>query len=176
MPHGLSYDPFGNVWLTDVALHQVFRYDRQQLDRPALVLGERFVPGKDAGHFCKPTDVQVSAKARLVYVSDGYCNGRIVVFTYDGQFVKQFGEKQNMQVAHSLSLLEELDLVCVADREQGRALCYDAGIQDRSRLGEFRRQLWPNRDPGIHISLYAIQNIGKFSKCLNFGSLDHLMV
>lgn len=162
MPHGLSYDPFGNVWLTDVALHQVFKYNKQ-LDRPALVLGERFVPGKDAGHFCKPTDVQVSARRRLVYVSDGYCNGRIVVFAYDdGRFVKQFGEEQDMRVAHSLSLIEELDLVCVADRERGRALCYDAGIQNQSKLGEFRKELRPFQAPGAHSSLYAIQNLGRF--------------
>ena len=160
MPHGLSYDPFGNVWLTDVALHQVFRYDRQQLERPAVVLGERFVPGRDAAHFCKPTDVQVSAKTKLVYVSDGYCNGRVVVLSYDGKFVKQFGQDQKMQVAHSLSLIEELDLVCVADRERGRALCYDAGIRNRNKLGEFRKELRPFQAPSANSQLYAIQNLG----------------
>ena len=161
MPHGLSYDPFGNVWLTDVALHQVFRYDKDQLNRPAMVLGEQFVPGKDVGHFCKPTDVQVSAKTKLVFVSDGYCNGRIMVFSYDGRFVKQFGEKQDILVAHSLSLIEEADLVCVADREHGRALCYDAGVRDATKLGEFRKELRPLQAPTDRSSLYAIQNLGK---------------
>jgi peptidylamidoglycolate lyase len=55
MPHGISIDPQGNIWLTDVALHQVFRFKRDQLNEPDLVLGERFVPGDDSKHFCKPT-------------------------------------------------------------------------------------------------------------------------
>lgn len=152
-----------------MALHQVFRYNKNQLERPAIVLGERFVPGQDAAHFCKPTDVQVSAKAKLVYVSDGYCNGRVMVFTYDdGKFVKKFGEQQDMRVAHSLSLIEELDLVCVADREQGRALCYDAGIRNRGKLGEFRKELRPFLAPGVQSSLYAIQNLGNSNEPKQF--------
>lgn len=81
------------------------------MKKPDLILGERFVPGSDLKHFCKPTDVQVSNKKRLVYISDGYCNSRIMIFTYDGKFVKQIGQNENMIVPHSLSLIEELDLV-----------------------------------------------------------------
>lgn len=55
MPHGLSVDPQGNIWLTDVALHQAFRYVKNNFVQPDLVLGERFVPGNDRSHFCKPT-------------------------------------------------------------------------------------------------------------------------
>lgn len=55
LPHGISVDLVGNLWLTDVALHQVFRYRNDNLEQPDLILGERFVPGNDAGHFCQPT-------------------------------------------------------------------------------------------------------------------------
>lgn len=55
MPHGISVDPQGNIWLTDVALHQAFRYKKNNFDQPDLVLGEKFVPGSDDKHFCKPT-------------------------------------------------------------------------------------------------------------------------
>ena len=60
MPHGISVDPYGNIWVTDVALHQVLRFSREDLSTPDLVLGEAFVPGNDGQHFCKPTDVAVS--------------------------------------------------------------------------------------------------------------------
>ena len=43
MPHGLSFDPDGNAWLTDVALHQVFRFNKNDLKAPDLVLGELLI-------------------------------------------------------------------------------------------------------------------------------------
>lgn len=65
MPHGISIDPQGNIWLTDVALHQIFRFKRDQLDRPDLVLGEAFVPGNDDKHFCMPTVRLLRLKLRI---------------------------------------------------------------------------------------------------------------
>ena len=48
---------------------QVIKFDINS-DRPALILGERFQPGNDAGHFCQPTDVAVM-NSEDVYVADG---------------------------------------------------------------------------------------------------------
>lgn len=31
LPHGINVDPFGNIWLTDIALHQVFKVCREML-------------------------------------------------------------------------------------------------------------------------------------------------
>lgn len=70
MPHGLSLDSEENVWLTDVALHQVFRIPKGG-DRPDMSLGIRFEPGTDKEHFCKPSDVAVLASGEF-FVSDGY--------------------------------------------------------------------------------------------------------
>jgi len=158
MPHGLSYDNDGNAWTTDVALHQVFRFNKNDLKKPDLVLGQRFVPGDDASHFCKPTDVQVSSETKLVYISDGYCNRRIVVFDYEGKFVKQFGLNENMFVSHSLSLIESLDLVCVADRENNRVLCYNAGLKDQNKLGELRKEFKTSSNLDNSGAMFAIQN------------------
>ncbi|KFM62519.1 Peptidyl-glycine alpha-amidating monooxygenase A, partial [Stegodyphus mimosarum] len=60
MPHGLFISRDGSFWLTDVALHQVFQFSSTDLEKPALTLGERFVPGNDNRHFCKPASVAVS--------------------------------------------------------------------------------------------------------------------
>lgn len=72
MPHGISFDADGNVWLTDVALHQVFRFKRDNFKEPDVVLGEAFVPGSDKAHFCKPTDVVVSSSG-MVYIRYALC-------------------------------------------------------------------------------------------------------
>jgi peptidylamidoglycolate lyase len=88
-----------------------------------LTLGEPFVPGSDSSHFCKPTDVAVSNDGLNIYVADGYCNSRIVKFDSNGKFVKQYqmpiGGKA-LIIPHSLVLIESLNLLCVADRQNRR--------------------------------------------------------
>lgn len=41
MPHGITIDNKGNVWVTDVALHQVFKFTPENRTHPALTLGEK---------------------------------------------------------------------------------------------------------------------------------------
>ena len=82
MPHGLSVDHQDNVWVTDVALHQVFKYSPD--GKLLLTLGERGRPGDDGGHFNRPTDVAVLPDGSF-YVSDGYRNTRVAKFSVDGE-------------------------------------------------------------------------------------------
>lgn len=84
MPHGISLDSNGNVWLTDVFSHQVFKYKSDSYDKPELVLGEAFISGQDDSHFCMPTDVAVSTSG-IIYISDGYCNSRIMIYSPYGE-------------------------------------------------------------------------------------------
>merc|ERR1712241_215551 len=74
MPHGLKIDSEGNIWVTDAGLHQVMKFNRGET-QPSLVLGEKFIPGDDENHFCKPTAVAVASTGQ-VFVADGYCNNR----------------------------------------------------------------------------------------------------
>ena len=89
-----------------------------------MSLGESFVPGSDSSHFCKPTDVAVSNDGSNIYVADGYCNSRIVKFDSNGKFLKQyqmpFGEKALSYCHIVLFLLNPLNLLCVADRQNRR--------------------------------------------------------
>uniref|UniRef100_A0AC35G258 Peptidylglycine monooxygenase n=1 Tax=Panagrolaimus sp. PS1159 TaxID=55785 RepID=A0AC35G258_9BILA len=59
MPHGLFIDEENNYYTTDVGTHQVikWKYSNGQL-AAALTLGERFVPGSDSQHFCKPAIIK----------------------------------------------------------------------------------------------------------------------
>lgn len=101
MPHGLTIDLLGNYWITDVAMHQVFKFDVKDIPKdsdgrgrkeikPVLVLGEAFEPGNDNNKFCKPTGVAVEKNGDF-FVSDGYCNSRIIKFNHKGERILTWG-------------------------------------------------------------------------------------
>jgi hypothetical protein len=126
MPHGISIDHESNIWLTDVAMHQVFKFDFTKGEEPVLVLGTEFVNGNDDTHFCKPAAVEVSRANGDVFVADGYCNQRIARFDKEGTFIKNYEDKDKpIFIAHSVALLEKLNLVCTVSREEGRIICFD---------------------------------------------------
>ncbi|XP_071996204.1 peptidyl-glycine alpha-amidating monooxygenase isoform X1 [Engystomops pustulosus] len=132
LPHGLTVDGDGNFWVTDVALHQVFKLG--PYGAPLLTLGVAFQPGSDRRHFCQPTDVAVDPITGNFYVADGYCNSRIVQYSPHGVFIMQWGEETSLRVAkpgefsipHSLAMIPDHGQLCVADRENGRIQCFQA--------------------------------------------------
>jgi peptidylamidoglycolate lyase len=134
----LSVDKDGNYWLTDVALHQVFKLDPNSKEGPLLILGRSMQPGSDQNHFCQPTDVAVDPDTGAIYVSDGYCNSRIVQFSPNGNFLTQWGEESSrsgpkpgqFSVPHSLALVPHLGQLCVADRENGRIQCFKTDTKE----------------------------------------------
>ncbi|XP_028005624.2 peptidyl-glycine alpha-amidating monooxygenase isoform X11 [Eptesicus fuscus] len=138
LPHGLSVDKDGNYWVTDVALHQVFKLDPNSKAGPLLILGRSMQPGSDQNHFCQPTDVAVDPDTGAIYVSDGYCNSRIVQFSPSGTFITQWGEESSgsnpapgqFTVPHSLALVPHLGQLCVADRENGRIQCFKTDTKE----------------------------------------------
>ncbi|XP_027461570.1 peptidyl-glycine alpha-amidating monooxygenase isoform X12 [Zalophus californianus] len=138
LPHGLSVDKDGNYWVTDVALHQVFKLDPNSKGGPLLILGRSMQPGSDQNHFCQPTDVAVDPDTGTIYVSDGYCNSRIVQFSPTGEFITQWGEESSrsnpkpgqFNVPHSLALVPHLGQLCVADRENGRIQCFKTDTKE----------------------------------------------
>jgi hypothetical protein len=94
LPHGLTIDHQSqSLWLTDVALHQAFKYPIDGSANPLMTIGERFMPGSDDSHFCKPTSVAVIVAESEKEREDGYCNSRIVRFNSEGKFLNQFGHR-----------------------------------------------------------------------------------
>eukprot|EP00062_Callorhinchus_milii_P008602 gi/632951471/ref/XP_007891312.1/ PREDICTED: peptidyl-glycine alpha-amidating monooxygenase isoform X2 [Callorhinchus milii] len=142
LPHGISTDKDDNFWVTDVALHQVFKLGSK--GEYLLILGQAFQPGSDKDHFCQPTDVAVDPANGNFYVSDGYCNSRIIKYSPDGKFITQWGEESSLSripkpgqffIPHSLVFVPGLRQLCVADRENGRIQCFVA------ESGEFLREI-----------------------------------
>ncbi|XP_078811748.1 peptidyl-glycine alpha-amidating monooxygenase B isoform X1 [Oryzias latipes] len=142
LPHGITADRDNNYWVTDVALHQVLKVSSDGRDRTLLALGEAFTPGSDSSHFCQPTDVAIDPHTGNVFVSDGYCNARILKFSADGKYLSQWGagsldrrQRARFQIPHSLAFLSDRREVCVADRENGRIQCFIADT------GEFVKEI-----------------------------------
>lgn len=143
MPHGLTIDRNNSYWITDVALHQVFKFDLTvSSTKPAMTLGVRFEPGKDHEHFCKPTSVAVLENGDF-FVADGYCNGRVNKYSADGRLILSWGKNSFVltrtfmlpagpipvnffAIPHALTYAADKKLICVADREQGRVQCFNA--------------------------------------------------
>lgn len=126
MPHGLTIDSGGNVWLTDVGMHKVFQCTPE--GKVLLALGEAGVPGADAKHFNLPTDVAVLADGSF-YVSDGYKNTRVVKFSATGEFEFQWGSKGRgegeFNLPHGIAI-DSQGRVIVCDRENERLQLFDA--------------------------------------------------
>lgn len=145
MPHGLEIDNENNVWITDVGLHQVIKYDSN--GKELMVLGKEFEPGSDSYSFNLPTDVAVANDGSF-YVSDGYGNSRIIKFSKDGSYLFEWGafgnEKSQFNIPHGLDL-DNNGNVYVADRENNR-------IQKFDSLGNFIAE-WKNQSIG---QLYSV--------------------
>ena len=125
MPHGLSVDGEDNVWITDVALQQVYKFSSE--GRLLLTIGERGVAGSDGSHFDRPTKVAVAADGSF-YVSDGYRNSRVACFARDGRFLRQWGSKGTapgqFDLPHGIAL-DARGRVYVADRSNARVQIFD---------------------------------------------------
>lgn len=144
MPHSLTVavDTAGktDVWLTDVGLHQVFKFDTN--GNLLLTLGERGVAGEDENHFNQPTDVAVAADGSI-FVSDGYGNDRIVHLSSSGQFLQAWGKQGSapgeFDLPHSIAI-DQAGRVYVADRGNSRLQIFDQtgkllAIWPRSQVG-----------------------------------------
>jgi DNA-binding beta-propeller fold protein YncE len=134
MPHALSVDPEGKVWITDAGREQVFQYSAD--GKLELTLGTDGGSGDDKAHFGRPTDVAFDGDR--VLVSDGYLNGRVAIFDRaSGRYLGQFGMRGQGegQFAIPHAIAKQGDRLVVADRENARAQWFE-------RSGRFAA-LWP---------------------------------
>jgi peptidylamidoglycolate lyase len=134
IPHGLTIDGKDNLWVTDVGLHQVFKYSKD--GELLLALGEPGVPGPERTRFNGPTDIAV-ARDGAFYVADGYGNARVVKFSAEGEYLFEWGgpgaEPGHFNVPHGIAIDDD-DNLYVADRGNARIQVFD-------RDGGFLRQI-----------------------------------
>src|SRR4029434_5416120 len=132
VPHGISIDGAGSVFLTDVGLQQVFKFTHD--GKPLLTLGEPRVGAWDATHFNQPTDIAIRPDGTF-YVSDGYVNSRVAMFDRNGKCLQKWGKRGSgdgeFSNPHGLVFVPGSTDVLVADRQNSRLQLFD-------RVGTFK--------------------------------------
>ena len=126
--HGIAVDSQDNIWVADVGRHQVLKFSHDGILQMAL--GERGIPGSDAHHFDKPTDVAVASDG-TIFVSDGYGNRRVAKFSSDGRFL---GEGGGFELPHGIGI-DARGQVYVADRAAQRVYVHGRNGALLSELG-----------------------------------------
>jgi len=141
VPHGLTVDRDNNVWTTDVALQQVFKFSHD--GRLLLAVGTARQGGWDATHFNQPTKVLLRPDHSF-YVGDGYVNSRVALFDQTGKFLREWGSRgsgpSQFNNPHGLAFAANGDLL-VADRQNSRIQVFDAE-------GRFKREWLGAKDRG----------------------------
>jgi len=147
--HGFTMDDTGNLWVTDVndqetilgmparnAAGALIGQQALKLSpdgKVLLTLGTPGVAGTGPGAFDRPTGVAVAANGDI-FVSDGHApnkfgTGRIVKFSKDGRFVKEWGRKGSangeFDEPHDLFVGGSRGWVYVADRRNNRIQVFD---------------------------------------------------
>jgi DNA-binding beta-propeller fold protein YncE len=153
-PHGATVDRDGHLWVTDARGengigHQVIKFDSN--GKVLMTLGQKGVSGSTSTLFDQPTDVVVAPNGDI-FVTDSHRNGknnRVVRFTMDGQYVKEWGKKGSgrgeMSEPHTIAM-DSRGRLFVGDRENNRIVIFD---QDGTVLDEWRQF---GRPSGIFIT------------------------
>lgn len=156
-PHGMFVDREGNVWVTDAVGfgqqpeglgHVVYKFspDGQLL----MTLGRKGVAGSGPDTFNQPSDVLVAPNGDI-FVADGHGaggNNRIVKFSKDGKFLKEWGETGEgpgqLRDPHDLAM-DSQGRLFVADRANNRIQIFD---QDGNHIASWTQF---GRPSGVYI-------------------------
>ena len=172
-PHGFAIDHDGNVYVTDGRGedgkgHQVFKFspDGELL----LTLGQAGVPGEGHDTLNSPSDVAVAENGDI-FVADGHSgmetNMRIVKFSEDGRFIKEWGKKGSalgdLDGAHGLAF-DSRGRLFVADRGNNRIQIFD---QDGNFIDSWTQFGSPS---GLFISPDDALYVADMAEGIRFGS------
>jgi peptidylamidoglycolate lyase len=124
MPHGIRVDEKGNVWTVDANKSVIYKFAPEGKKLLEINVGDVPDPSRD---FCGATDVAF-AKNGHIFVSDGYCNARVIEYDAKGKKLNEWGKKGSapgeFNLVHSIALSPKGE-VFVADRENGRVQWFD---------------------------------------------------
>ncbi|GFX55377.1 integrase catalytic domain-containing protein [Trichonephila clavipes] len=92
-----------NKWLMG-RLIEVFMFPSRE-SNPDLMIGDPFIPGAGKNHLCQPSDVAVLTSGHF-FVSDGYCNSRVLMFSPGGKLLREIGARENSLAVLNHKILE----------------------------------------------------------------------
>jgi DNA-binding beta-propeller fold protein YncE len=154
--HGIYVAPNGTIFCTDDGQHTVRQFSPE--GKLLMTMGTKNTPsdsgydGKNldtikrgAGPFNRPTNVAIGPKGDI-YITDGYGNARVHVFSSKGELKRSWGEPGNgpgqFHLPHGIAVDKE-GRVYVCDREADR-------IQIFSPDGEYLAE-WSDTQRPTHI-------------------------
>ncbi|SHH82101.1 NHL repeat-containing protein [Bradyrhizobium erythrophlei] len=161
MPHGLTVDDAGNVWVTDNAAKdgrgmQVYKFSPQ--GQILMTLGKPG-GGEAPDGFFQPNAVAIASNGDI-FVAQGHTargdKSLILVFSPEGKFIRSFGGKGSgpgeLDVPHALAF-DAKGRLLVGDRNHNRIARFD---RDGSYLGEWKQFSRPSaivvtRDQTIYV-------------------------
>jgi DNA-binding beta-propeller fold protein YncE len=190
MPHGLTVDDAGNVWVTDNAAKdgrgmQVVKFGA---DGKVLMILGKAGGGEPPDAFSQPNAVAIAANGDI-FISQGHTargdKSLVLVFSAQGKFIRSFGGKGSgpgeLDMPHALAF-DDKGRLLVGDRNHNRIALFQP---DGSYLGEWKQFSRPSavvvtRDQMLYVgdsesqsrdaSAYAY-NPG-CEKGIRFGKLD----
>ncbi len=172
-PHGLHVDHEGNVWVTDGRGesgkgHTVLKFNPE--GELVLTLGQPGVAGEGPNTLNRPSDVAV-ARNGDIFVADGHSgmdtNMRIVKYSKDGTFIKEWGKKGTapgeLDGVHGLAF-DSRGRLFVADRGNRRIQIFD---QDGGFIDAWTQFGSPS---GLFISPDDILYVADLAEGIRIGS------
>jgi hypothetical protein len=168
--HSVRVDAEDNIWTVDEGTNTVTKFSPEGAF--LMVLGRR-PPAVDGAvatatgpnapaqkyTFCRPTDVAWDPQGDI-FVSDGYCNNRVVKFDKNGRFLAQVGSERpgngpgQFNLPHGL----QVDLkgnVWVADRTNNRYQVLDNNLVPKTAYDNLGTGWTVCISPGPHQYVFA---------------------
>src|ERR1700730_2139654 len=143
--HSVRVDKGDNIWTVDEGSNMVTKFSPEGEVR--MVLGRRPLavmgvlpaapqpPNRTAQkyEFCRPTDIGWDPQGNI-FISDGYCNNRVVKYDKDGRFLAQAGSEKAGSALGEFNLPHGLQVdgrgnVWVADRTNFRYQVLDNNLK-----------------------------------------------
>jgi len=162
--HGIYVAPDGSIFATDDGNHTVRQFTPD--GRLLMTMGTLNTPS-DTGYdgksvmsiqrggppFNRPTNVAIGLKGNI-YITDGYGNARVHIFSPKGELIRSWGEPGNgpgqFYLPHGIAVAAD-GRVFVCDREADR-------IQIFSPDGEFLEQ-WADTQRPTHLTFDSKGNV-----------------
>ena len=147
MPHGISIDADGNVWVTDNQGHdgkgyQVFKFSPE--GKVLMTLGTAGVAGSGPNAFNQPNAVAFAPNGDI-FVAEGHggdAGDRIVKFSKSGKYIKEWGKKGTgpgeFDIPHCLAF-DSKGRLLVGDRNNNRIQVFDQEGTFIEQFAQFSR-------------------------------------